>query len=202
MAAEDDRLDTSRLILRRFRDDDVGPLAEMNADPEVMRFIGTGRVIERAETAAMLTRMRAHWAEHGFGRWAVELREDGRFVGFCGVGYLSFAPELLTSPEIGWRLARSTTSSACRMSATSPRIGSWRSSGCAGSTTSLPRRAGASARIASIERIGSHWWAIGKAELRRSSSAPPRGSAARRSRSGLRAHGAAPARASLVSDFA
>ena len=64
MAADDERLNTSRLVLRRFRDDDVGPLAEMNADPEVMRFIGTGRMIERAETAAMI----------------------------CGVGYLSFAP--------------------------------------------------------------------------------------------------------------
>ena len=54
MAADDERLNTSRLVLRRFRDDDVGPLAEMNADPEVMRFIGTGRMIERAETAAMV----------------------------------------------------------------------------------------------------------------------------------------------------
>jgi RimJ/RimL family protein N-acetyltransferase len=102
-----DRLETPRLVLRRYRDEDLDVLAAMNADPDVMRYIGDGRPGDRAATAAMLAGQRAHWAEHGFGRWAVERRTERDLIGFCGVGYPTFAPEVMPSPEIGWRLARS-----------------------------------------------------------------------------------------------
>lgn len=78
----------------------------MNADPEVMRYIGDGRPQDRARAAAALDRMRWHWAEHGFGRWAIERASDGAFLGFCGVGFPPFVPEVATWPEIGWRLQR------------------------------------------------------------------------------------------------
>ncbi|MYR60998.1 GNAT family N-acetyltransferase, partial [Streptomyces sp. SID625] len=35
-------IETARLILRRWHDDDVAPMAAVNADPEVMRFIRDG----------------------------------------------------------------------------------------------------------------------------------------------------------------
>jgi RimJ/RimL family protein N-acetyltransferase len=98
------QLTTPRLLLRRYRDDDIEALAEMNVDPEVMRYIGDGRPLDRAATAAMMAAQRAHWERHGFGRWAVERRSDRALIGFCGVGYL---PHLTASPEFGWRLARS-----------------------------------------------------------------------------------------------
>lgn len=100
------RLETPRLELRLLRPDDLLPFAAMNADPEVMRYIGEGRPQDRAQTAASLERMRWHWAEHGFGRWAIERASDGAFLGFCGVGFPTFVPEVATRPEIGWRLAR------------------------------------------------------------------------------------------------
>jgi len=101
------RLETERLILREWRDDDRDGALAMNADPEVMRFIGDGHVLDRAESAAMLASFRRSWGEHGFGRWAVERRSDGAFAGFCGVGFLSSFPEVIGEPEIGWRLRRS-----------------------------------------------------------------------------------------------
>jgi RimJ/RimL family protein N-acetyltransferase len=101
-----EHLETARLELRPLRPDDLGRFAAMNADPDVMRFIGDGRTQDRAEAEAMLGRMLGHWAEHGFGRWAVLRASDGAFLGFCGVGFLTFAPELIGRPEIGWRLAR------------------------------------------------------------------------------------------------
>jgi RimJ/RimL family protein N-acetyltransferase len=101
------RLETERLILRRWRDEDLDALAAMNADPEVMRHIGDGHVHDRAEAAAMLDRMRAHWTEHGFGRWAIERRDDSKVIGFVGTAFPLFAKDFATIPEIGWRLDRS-----------------------------------------------------------------------------------------------
>jgi len=94
------------LVLRRWRDDDLDAYAAMNADPEVMRYIGDSHVYDRAESAAVLERMRRHWDEHGFGRWAIERKQDGAVLGFAGLGFPRSFPELAAIPEIGWRLAR------------------------------------------------------------------------------------------------
>ena len=63
----------------------------------------------RAATRRFLAVLTAHWAEHGFGFWAVEPREPalaGQFIGFIGVGYPTFIPALAHRTELGWRLAR------------------------------------------------------------------------------------------------
>jgi RimJ/RimL family protein N-acetyltransferase len=98
---------TDRLLLRRWRPDDADPFAALNADPEVMRFIGGGRSLARAESDAVLRRFEEEWRERGFGLWAVE--EDaapGALLGFCGLTVPMFLPEVLPAVEVGWRLAR------------------------------------------------------------------------------------------------
>ena len=100
------RLETGRLELRLFRPDDLAAFAAMNADPEVMRYVGDGRPHARSRAATTFERMRWHWAEHGFGRWAIERASDGAFLGFCGVAFPTFVAEAATRPEIGWRLPR------------------------------------------------------------------------------------------------
>ena len=100
------RLETGRLELRLFRPDDLAAFAAMNADPEVMRYIGDGGPHARSRAEATFERMRWHWAEHGFGRWAIERASDGAFLGFCGVAFPTFVAEAATRPEIGWRLPR------------------------------------------------------------------------------------------------
>ena len=105
MSSAERRIETARLVLRRWRDEDLDGYAAMNSDPEVMRFIHDGHVHDRAEAAASLGRIRAQWDEHGFGLWAVEQKDDGSFMGFCGVGFPRFLPALASSPEIGWRFA-------------------------------------------------------------------------------------------------
>ena len=106
MSSAERRVETERLVLRRWRDEDLDAYAAMNADPEVMRYIGDGHVHGRAEAAVSLARIRQEWSTHGFGRWAVELRSTGTFAGFCGVGFLKAFPDLAGEPEIGWRLPR------------------------------------------------------------------------------------------------
>jgi ribosomal-protein-alanine N-acetyltransferase len=96
------RLVTERLVLRGFHDEDREPFAVLNADAEVTAFLATP--LGRPESDAMVDRILAHWRANGFGLFAVERREDGRFLGFCGATTLAWAPDPF--PEIGWRLAR------------------------------------------------------------------------------------------------
>jgi RimJ/RimL family protein N-acetyltransferase len=99
-------LRTRRLILRRWRPEDAAPMAAINSDPAVTEFLN--RRMDAAATASFLDRTEKHWAEHGFGHWAVEPTEGppaGQMIGFVGVAYPKFLPELAARPELGWRLA-------------------------------------------------------------------------------------------------
>lgn len=100
------RLQTPRLLLREWRDEDVEPFVEMNQDPDVTRFLRGGAGYTRDDTLALLGRIHQHWAGHGFGLFAAELRGAREFVGFIGIAVPEFLPEVLPSIEIGWRLAR------------------------------------------------------------------------------------------------
>lgn len=73
-------IETGRLILCAHRLSDFTLLAEMWADPDVVRFIG-GKPFTREESWVRLLRLLGHWKLLGFGYWAVELKESGRFIG-------------------------------------------------------------------------------------------------------------------------
>ncbi len=59
------------LILRQWRDSDLEPFAEMNADAEVMRYFPA--TMSRAESEAVMQRYRCAIDERGWGLWAVEV---------------------------------------------------------------------------------------------------------------------------------
>ncbi len=65
---------TDRLALRRWRVEDREPFAAINADPEVMRFIGTGAVLGRGLSDELVVRFEREWEERGFGLWALHAR--------------------------------------------------------------------------------------------------------------------------------
>lgn len=97
-------LDGPRVRLRSWRDADAGAFAALNADPDVMRHFAAP--LPRAESDAMLAALSAREARDGFCFWAAELREEARFIGFCGVGRVAFEARFTPAVEIGWRLAR------------------------------------------------------------------------------------------------
>jgi RimJ/RimL family protein N-acetyltransferase len=99
-------LETPRLRLRAWRDDDVDALAAVNADPEVMRWIGDGSARDHAATRAELAAFRRLWRDRGFGRFAVEIRETGELAGLTGMAVPDDVPEVMPAVEIGWRFAR------------------------------------------------------------------------------------------------
>src|SRR5919112_4902302 len=99
-------LTTPRLLLRRWREDDLAAMAAINADPEVMRWIGDGTPLDDDATAAGTARAEQHWETHGFGLFAVEIRATGELAGFTGLNTPYSLPEVLPAVEIGWRLGR------------------------------------------------------------------------------------------------
>lgn len=99
---------TARLELRPWRDEpgDLDAYAALCADPDVMRFIGEGVPLDRAQAAAQLTRFADHWRRHGFGLRAAMLRDSGEIAGFVGVARAGQPGVRPGDVEIGWRLAR------------------------------------------------------------------------------------------------
>lgn len=92
-SATDAVLVTDRLTIRRFRDDDLDALAEMYADPEVMRFLGGPRT--REDAATRLGWMIEEYESQPFGMWGIALREQNTLIGRCGI----IRQELIHGPE-------------------------------------------------------------------------------------------------------
>lgn len=94
---------TSRLLLRAWRDDDLPPFAEMNADDRVMEFMP--KVLTQAESDAQAGRIIDDISSHGFGLWALERRDTGEFIGYVGLKHVPFEAHFTPAVEIAWRLA-------------------------------------------------------------------------------------------------
>lgn len=93
-----------RLILRKWREADLEPFASMNADDAVMEFMP--KKLTRAQSDALASRIMAEMEESGFGLWAVERRQDNRFIGFVGLSRPTFTSHFTPCVEIGWRMDR------------------------------------------------------------------------------------------------
>jgi RimJ/RimL family protein N-acetyltransferase len=100
-------LETDRLVLRRFTEADVDNLVELDADPQVMRYINGGPATERAEVANDIL-PRFLWYYESFvpyGFWACVEKATGAFIGWF---HLRPMPEtgVADQPELGYRLRR------------------------------------------------------------------------------------------------
>ena len=102
---EVEELRTERLQLRRWRDADLEPFAELNADPVVTELLAAP--LTRGESDAMVSRIEASFEQRGFGLWAVEVVHTGTFVGYVGLSAPRFDAHFMPAVEIGWRLAQS-----------------------------------------------------------------------------------------------
>ena len=76
-------VETERLRLRQWRDQDLAPFGALGADPEVMQHFPA--CLSREESDAVVARARAGIERRGWGLWAVERRADGAFLGMAGV---------------------------------------------------------------------------------------------------------------------
>jgi RimJ/RimL family protein N-acetyltransferase len=100
-------LETERLELREFTDDDLENLVELDSDPEVMRFINGGRPTAREEIENEVLPAFLGYYERfaGYGFWAAVEKSTDRFIGWFHFRPAEGAP--LNEVELGYRLRRS-----------------------------------------------------------------------------------------------
>jgi RimJ/RimL family protein N-acetyltransferase len=95
-------LETERLILRPFRDDDVDDYLAMMTSAPVRRWLFVPDEFGRYEAWAQMAAWLGQWALRGSGQWALEAKESGAFVGRAG----THRPARHDWPglEVGWTL--------------------------------------------------------------------------------------------------
>jgi ribosomal-protein-alanine N-acetyltransferase len=97
-------LETERLLLRKMRLDDAEALFAYASDPEVTRYVpwDTHRSMEDSES--FLGFATEGYERGDFGGWGVVLKDDGVFIGTCGID-VGYAPEHARA-ELGYVLSR------------------------------------------------------------------------------------------------
>lgn len=100
-------LETPRLVLRQFTEDDVDNLFDLNSDPEVMRYLTGGRPTPREEIRDQIIpfHLTVYDRLDRLGTWAAESAATGEFL-----GWFHFRPDGgtdIANIDLGYRLCRS-----------------------------------------------------------------------------------------------
>lgn len=93
-------LETDRLLLRAFAQEDFECWAAIMGDSDVMTFLGG--VMAPSDAWRAMAMALGHWMLRGYGMWAVERKDDGALIGRVGM----LQPEGWTGLEVGWTLGR------------------------------------------------------------------------------------------------
>ncbi|MER8949847.1 GNAT family N-acetyltransferase [Mesorhizobium sp. M0809] len=95
-------LRTKRLLLRKWKDEDVQPFARMNDDPRVVRYLA--RIADRSAIEAWIKAQHEHFKKYGYGLWVLERSDVAGFLGFCGLVNIPYRAHFTPAVEIAWRL--------------------------------------------------------------------------------------------------
>lgn len=95
-------IETPRLILREYTDDDFAALYEVLSDADIMRHYPY--VFDEARVRSWISCNLERYEDFAFGLWAVVLKENGQFIGDCGVTMQNINGTI--RPEIGYHIAR------------------------------------------------------------------------------------------------
>ena len=114
-------LRSKRLRLRPWRLEDSAAFAALNAEPEMSRYLSP---FTREKSDAMLERIVAHFAQYGWGYWALEERHGGELIGLCGLMHVPWEAFFTPAVEISWRLSKKWLGQGLAMEAAQAVIGS------------------------------------------------------------------------------
>lgn len=99
--------ETERIILREIVLEDAASMFEMDADPEVHKYLGNSPVKTIAESTDQIKFIRQQYMDFGIGRWAIVDKETSEFVGWTGLKYRIDVVNGHTGfYDVGYRLLR------------------------------------------------------------------------------------------------
>ena len=96
-------LETDRLILRTWNDNDLQSMLAINQDPKVMEYFPDLQDLEM--TKNFINRVNNHFEKYGYSLYATARKDSGEFIGFIGLLMADFKAHFTPATEIGWRLS-------------------------------------------------------------------------------------------------
>ena len=95
-------IETERLILRTWKEEDVEPYFLINQDPKVLECLIGPLTIEQIRD--FIARMNTQQDERNYTLWAAELKTSKQMIGFIGLNYNARESNFTPAVEVGWRL--------------------------------------------------------------------------------------------------
>jgi ribosomal-protein-alanine N-acetyltransferase len=100
-------IETQRLLIREIRDEDENGLFELDADPEVHRYLGNNPITTREQAREIIQFLHQQYQENGIGRWAVIEKISGNFIGWTGLKLITEKTnDHINYYDMGYRLIR------------------------------------------------------------------------------------------------
>ena len=95
-------IETERLLLRTFTEEDAPLLFELNSDPAVTVY--TLDLMKDPAEAERVVRevIIPQYQRYNHGRWATLLKDGGEFIGWCGLKYITERNEV----DLGYRFKK------------------------------------------------------------------------------------------------
>ena len=94
-------LETTRLLMREFREEDAEGMYELNSDPDVIRYTGDDPFVS-IDAARDFLRQYDAYARFGTGRLTVLLKDTNEYIGWCGLKY----DQVSGDTDLGFRLLK------------------------------------------------------------------------------------------------
>ncbi len=97
--------ETERLLLRELGEEDAPGILAME-DATVRRYLPGALLSTIEEAKEMIGYIRKQYIDNGIGRWAMVRKEDGAFIGWCGIKLVNEKPTngKINYYDIGYRL--------------------------------------------------------------------------------------------------
>jgi ribosomal-protein-alanine N-acetyltransferase len=100
-------METQRLLIREIRDEDEQGMLELDADPEVHKYLGNNPITTIEQARAVIKFIHQQYRENGIGRWAVIEKETADFIGWTGLKLITEKTNgHVNYYDMGYRLIR------------------------------------------------------------------------------------------------
>lgn len=95
-------IETPRLLLHSWKEEYILPFAKLNSDPNVMKYFL--KALSETESLEFYNRIQEEFSQYGYGLYAVEKKENKKFIGYTGFHNIPFNVDFAPGVEISWRI--------------------------------------------------------------------------------------------------